>query len=269
MNNVTARQKWVQDTVAYAQAQGFNGMNVDYEGHAPSLTEGFNAVVLELCDAMHEAIPGSVVSVDVPIYPEYEGRNYDYASIADSCDSLFVMAYDGEFWDNVQCVATTANCSQACAPLESTEFGVKQYLALGVPATKLFLGLPWYGLKYETIAHIPFFTGQINYVDIIAAVAKAGNEGTVTLDERSSTKIFDCGGLCSQWTDKIDKITDRTTQIWFDDPESLAPKYALATKYGLGGVGMWEATKVAYNPNASLPDAAAMWDSLCQRNGSP
>ena len=68
-------------------------MNVDYEGHAPSLTEGFNEVVVEFCDAMHEAIPGSVVSVDVPIYPEYEGRNYDYARLATSCDSLFVMAY--------------------------------------------------------------------------------------------------------------------------------------------------------------------------------
>lgn len=181
--------------------------------------------------------------------------------------NVYAILQDGEFWDNVQCVVTTANCSQACAPLEAIEFGVKQYLALGVPAAKLFLGVPWYGLKYETIAHIPFFTGQIDYVDIVAAIAKAGDEGTVTLDERSSTKIFDCGGLCSQWTDKIDKKTDRASQIWFDDAETLAPKYALATKYDLGGVGMWEATKVAYNQNTSLPDAAAMWDSLCQRTG--
>ena len=160
-------------------------------------------------------------------------------------------------------MVTSANCSQACAPVEETEFGVKQYLALGVPPEKLFLGLPWYGLKYETVAHIPFFTGQIDYKYIVDMITKAGDQGTLTFDERSSTQVFDCGGLCSQWSDEI---TDRTTSIWFDDPISLAPKYAIASKYNLGGVGMWESDKVTYDPDVSLPDAAAMWDSLCQRN---
>ena len=50
------------------------------------------------------------------------------------------------------------------------------------------------------------------------------------------------------------------------DADSLAPKYALASKYGLKGVGMWESTKVVYDPTAHTPDADAMWGSLCQRN---
>ena len=82
------------------------------------------------------------------------------------------------------------------------------------------------------------------------------------MDEKSSTLVFDCGGLCSRWSDAI---TDRTDHIWYDSPESLAPKYALASKYGLKGVGMWEATSVMYDPSAHTPDADAMWDSLCQR----
>lgn len=32
------------------------------------------------------------MSIDAPFYPEYEGRNYDYARIANACDYLFVMA---------------------------------------------------------------------------------------------------------------------------------------------------------------------------------
>ena len=39
----------------------------------------------------------------------------------------------------------------------------------------------------------------------------------------------------------------------------------LYDKYGLKGVGMWEATSVMYDPSAHTPDADAMWDSLCQR----
>ena len=261
MNNETARQQWVRDTVAYAQAQGLDGMNLDYEGHSPRDTEGYNQVSVELCEAMHVAIPGSAVSVDIPIYPEYEGRNYDYARLAEACDALFIMAYDGEFWDNVQCAATSVNCSLACAPLSVAELGVRQYLARGVPAASLYLGLPWYGLKYETVAHVPFFTGQIDLVDVLAAVESAGATGTVQLDEESSTWIFDCGGRCSRWSDKID---DRSDTIWFDDATSLAPKYALANKYGLAGVGMWEATKVTYDPDAHSREADAMWDALCQ-----
>lgn len=101
-------------------------------------------------------------------------------------------------------------------------------------------------------------TGQIAYQDVLDAIARAGDEGTITLDEESSTMVFDCGGLCSRWTDLID---DRTNQIWYDSPESLAPKYALASEYGLKGVGMWESTKVDYEKG----DAGEMWASLCQR----
>ena len=137
---------------------------------------------------------------------------------ATACDALFVMAYDGEFWDNIQCVVTTANCSQANAPLELVEYGAQQYLAKGVPPEKLFLGLPWYGLSYETVAHVPFWVSHVDYKDVVAAIEKAGDQGSVAFDAQSSTNVFDCGGLCSQWSDAI---TDRTTSIWFDDAASL------------------------------------------------
>jgi len=262
MNDEKQRKQWIDDTISMVKQQGINGVNLDYEGHKPSKTKGYNTVAVELCQAMHDEISGSEVSVDVPIYPEYEGRNYDYVSLAKACDSLFIMDYDGEFWDNLQCVVTSPNCSQACAPLQMVEFGIQKYLELGVPASKLFLGLPWYGLKYEYVLNIPFFTGQIDYQDILDLIANAGDKGKLRLDNVSSTWVFDCGGLCSQWTDVID---DRTQEIWFDDPVSLSPKYKLATKYGLKGVGMWEADKVYYDPDKRTVDADAMWDSLCQR----
>ena len=135
MTNATLRDQWVASTVAYAQAQGLDGMNLDYEGNDPSLREAYNNIVVEVCEAMHEAIPGSSISVDVGMYPAYEGRNYDYVRMASACDSLFIMGYDGQFWDNVQCAAgrSSVNCSQACAPLSSIEYGLQQYLALGIP----------------------------------------------------------------------------------------------------------------------------------------
>ena len=99
------------------------------------------------------------MSIDVGIYPEYEGRNYDYKSIAEACDSLFVMAYDSQFWLNLQCVAMPeVPCSKACAPMKTVEYGVQKYIKRGVPADKIFLGLPWYGLSYEYVLGVPVMT---------------------------------------------------------------------------------------------------------------
>ena len=263
MNDETQREERINQIIAQVKDQGLNGVNIDYEGHDPRKTEGFNDFAVELCIAMHDAIPNSSVSVDVPIYPEYEGRNYSYARIAESCDTLFIMGYDGEFWDNVQCAVTPVNCSLASASLQMLELGVQQYLSLGVPASSLFLGVPWYGLQYEYVAGIPFFTGQIHYNDILDIISNAGSSGKSYMDSKSSTWIFDCGGKCSQWSDQI---TDRTSEIWYDDPTSLAPKYSLVSKYGLQGAGMWEATHVNYDPDGDSPDADAMWNALCQRD---
>jgi spore germination protein YaaH len=265
MTDPNARSEWIATQIQYVKDQGIDGINLDYEGHKPEATKGYDKLAVELCQAIHNEIPGSEVSVDVPIYPEYEGRNYDYEAIAKSCDSLFVMAYDGEFWLNVQCaLQKNVNCSLACAPLQAVEMGIVTYLARNVPASKIYLGLPWYGLKYEKVVGVPIMTGQIQYQDILELIDNASKKGrgSVKLDEASSTYIFDCDGKCSQWSDKVE---DRSTTIWYDNPASLAPKYQLASKYSLKGVGMWESTHVYYDPDANSPAADAMWDSLCQR----
>jgi len=256
VNNATQRQEWAQAKVDEALSGGWDGANVDYEGHDPRLTDGYNQAVIELCNAFHAALPGSEVSIDAPFYPSYEFRNYGYAEIASACDYLFVMAYDGEFWDNVQCAAPSAaaNCSMGTASLQMCELGVQQYLALGVPPEKLYLGLPWYGLLYEYVAGIPFFDGQKTYAQVQAIMAAAGDKGTLTFNERESVWRFKCGGFCVEGK--------RATEVWFDDPVSLAPKYALAATYGLKGVGMWEATHVDYTPEGQA-DADAMWAAVC------
>lgn len=252
LNNATLRAQWIEDQINAAIVGGYDGVNIDYEGHDPHYLHGFNKLAIETANAFHLKIPGSEVSIDAPIYPEYEFRNYDYVEIAKACDYLFVMQYDAEFWDNVQCISPNAdvkNCSLACSSFQVDEYGVQAYLNLGLPPEKLILGFPWYGLYYEYVAGIPFFDGQVDFKNIRSLIAQQPN-GTLTFDEVSSTWIFHCDGYC--------KEDSRATEIWFDDAVSLAPKYDLVRKYGLKGVGMWEASKVD-----GAPDEADMWAALC------
>jgi spore germination protein YaaH len=257
--NQTQVSEWIQAQIDQAIEQNYDGVNIDYEGHAVSQTEGYNNAVIQLCNAFHEQLPGSEVSIDAPFYPEYEGRNYDYKSIAEACDYLFVMAYDGEFWDNIQCAVTTPNCSMATASFELCEFGVQKYIEAGVAPNKLYLGLPWYGIMYEYIAGIPFYTGQMKYSDIQTLIndqTARGEPGNLTYVNVTGAEVmrYQCNGYCNK-----EDLKDRTTEIWFDDPNTLTPKYNLATTYGLKGVGMWEASHVDYTTS----DVEAMWAPIC------
>jgi len=277
MTNATARAEFINEVLSDAISNGYDGINFDYEGNNPLLRHAFTALVVEAANAFHDKLPGSEVSIDAPIYPDYEFRSYDYKAIAEACDYIFGMFYDGQFWNNVQCASSSsssqkvkrnggdggggADCSLACASLSVDIYGVESYLKAGVPANKLYIGLPWYGLMYEYIAGIPFFTGQITYKEIQALMASPDQmreqgqatdktSSSLTMDEKSNTWVFKCNGFC--------KPDNRATEIWFDDAQSLAPKYALASKYGLKGVGMWEATHAS-----GAAGESDMWKALC------
>ena len=61
--------------------------------------------------------------------------------------SVFVMSYDeqSQMWGEGRCEA------RPNSPLVQTFSGVRKYLQLGVPPTKLILGLPWYGYRYPCL----------------------------------------------------------------------------------------------------------------------
>merc|ERR1712130_885294 len=90
---------------------------------------------------------GSTTSVCVPFTAYLEwGRQYDYFNLAKASDYLYIMDYDvqTQMFDS-QCIA------KAVSPYFTTQRGVQSYLNLGINASKLILGIPWYGKEYECI----------------------------------------------------------------------------------------------------------------------
>jgi spore germination protein YaaH len=55
-------------------------------------------------------------------------------------------------------------------------------------------------------------------------------------------------------------------QVWFDNPESLAAKYKVASDHGLAGIGFWNLDCLDYSSSDKTvqQQTAAMWAAVKQ-----
>jgi len=249
--NATARNEWVASTVANVVSKNYDGVAFDFEGNGLSKAQkdGYSSLASETATAL--AATKRILTVCVGGRPAYEWRDYNYTSLAKSASHLFVMAYDLIFWDDYTCLAA-GTCSPADAPYRTVELGIQQYLQAGVPSNKLVLGLPWYGQIYMEVLGVPFNMGQIPYGDVLQVIKNHSSDASITLDEKDMTYVLKCGSQCTP--------AHKGKTIWFDNSTSLTPKYALAKKYGLQGVGMWQALHLDY---INFPEeSTAMWNAI-------
>ena len=66
-------------------------------------------------------------------------------------------------------------------------------------------------------------------------------------DKRPAAPFFTC------------RQGDNYTQVWYDDPRSLAFNYRAAQRLGLRGVGLWAANHLDYDDEDQVAD---MWGAL-------
>ena len=252
------RAAWVNATVADVVQKGMKGVSFDFEGNGLKKAEadGFVALIKELQEAVTAAVgPQGSVSVCVGGRPGYERRNYPYAQLAAVADFLFVMAYDMEFWDDWTC-KLTGWCSPATCPLPDARDGVAQYLGSkwGVPARKLVLGVPWYGVRYKRHLNVPFNEGEVDYKVILDM------NGHRFLEPKSYTMVIKCMHPGTSRTATCQGVPTGT-EVWYDDATTLKPKYALARDNGLRGVGMWRASALDYT-GKHQNETNAMWAAI-------
>ena len=147
----SARKSFALEKASKVKAEKLDGVFFDYEGNGLSSDQkkAYTKLVGEVATALKPS--NGTVFVCVGGRPTYELRDYDYKGLADVSEFLFIMGYDMNFWDDYTCVVQKT-CSPAEASLVDLTAGVKEYLDQ-VPASKLVLGLPWYGKIYTEIVY--------------------------------------------------------------------------------------------------------------------
>ena len=209
------------DLVQLINAKNLDGVNLDFEGRGSGDRQGLVALVSAVTGAVRAANPHWQVTMDT--YASSAGDNqgfFDIPALAPSVDAFFVMAYDME-----DTAVPSATAGLSGGPGFTDQSAVAQYTAV-VPASKVVLGMPYYGYDWPTTGPAPgdAATGPPTPVSY-ATVAASG--GPRYWDPASQTP----------WT--AYRSGTQWHQVWFDDPVSLALKARLAAGAHLAGVGIW------------------------------
>ncbi len=210
LNNPKATAHLVNEMVAAIRFDGFGGINLDFEGMAPSDRAPFTAFVEQLATALHAH--GAKLIVDL-VPHDFAGVNaysaaYDVAAIGKVADFADLMAYDqhgsggspgpvaGLDWDNAILQATLPDLNPA----------------------HVLLGIPLYGRAWGSLG------GASAYSNVLYnALAIPG--ARVDYDFSAQTPFI--------------VSPDGSLTTYFDDADSLSRKIALVRTYRLAGIAAW------------------------------
>ncbi len=239
----------VAQTVSQVTAKGVEGVNLDYEGldNSCGTSDPYWAqhAMTSMVKKMRAALGASrYLSIDT-----YAGAAadpygfFDVAGLAASVDSMFVMAYDLEYSNYA---GAPLDCSRFClgptSPLTSYRYNdtnvVAQYIA-AVPASKVILGVPYYGRKACVGAVGPnqYPTSGVvadSYLDAAGeATDPAVKPGSYVIHREANSSGME------RWDTWFNTTLNCTRELYWDDAISLGKKYELVDANNLRGVGIW------------------------------
>jgi hypothetical protein len=230
--------------VALVEQTGTDGVNVDIEALEPTLVPAYGAFVRRLRDAVREADRDHQVSAATGAGAL--GAAMAVAAAEGGADRIFLMGYD---------YRVAASSPGASAPLDRSDGGIRSlrwsldlYGALGVPAGRLLLGLPLYGMTWPAAgpvigapetgrgdAWIPRQHSDVLLDESIVPVRDETEQVDVYLQASDGS-----WGAPPPGASLTPAEQDRTwTAVYVDSPATLAPKMTLANERGLAGSGFW------------------------------
>lgn len=249
MANAATRTTIVKTIVDLVLQNGFDGIDLDYEGFAfvdgnstwKMTAPRWVAFVKELSVALRAE--KKLLSISTPyVYDPQEKQKgyfvYAWADVASSIDRLRIMTYDYS-------VAKPG----PIGPISWTEKTLKYAVSI-MPSSKVYIGLPGYGRDWVTsvqgkcpvnappglIGGMKAATFKTSYAATKAAIDKA----TPVFDEKFSEATYSYSqsfnGLSTTGASTACTV-NRT--VWHQNARSYAERMGLVAKYRLGGVALW------------------------------
>lgn len=227
-----------------------DGVNIDFEGNSvpgcpattppspyPTIQAGFTHFMTQLTAQVHARLPSDLVSVDTYSgSASWDGGIFNIGQLGAVVDAMFTMNYD--MYGNIPGQAAP-NAPMNGGPYNDA-LTVSQYVSKA-PASKVILGVPYYGYKWSTTGPGPYAQATSGpsatpYTDVLfdlACAQQLHQSWDYTAQEPwaswwSPLTNDPCGGNRNSWR-----------ELYYDNAGSLGTKYDLVNSYNLRGAGMW------------------------------
>lgn len=208
LNSPQSRMRAVNNMLTLVESNGYNGVNLDWEGIAPKERRQFSTFVRELANTFHQH--GYYVTLSIPAETQNQPNNswtgaYNLKALGQYADLIMIMAYDQHY------------AGGSPGPIASVNWvrDVLNYTISVIPPSKVILGIPGYGYDWSSSGPAAALTyGQ--------AKSLANQYGA---SKNSNHFIYMQGG--------------QLHSVWFENTRSLLSNINLVPGYELRGVALW------------------------------
>lgn len=220
MNDMNLRKVLIDNIVADAIKNEYEGINIDFEYMLKEDKNIFSQFVRELSAELRRNKILVSIDVTVPGGSENYSLCYDRTALAKAVDYMMLMAYD-----------QYGSWSTYAGPVASAswvESNIQTMLGYeGVDKDKLFLCVPFYS-RYWVVDSQTGMKKKTRALDM-----KTANSYLEKYKEHAKWSEID-GQYYIEYKENNDII-----KIWIENEDSLKEKIELINKYDLAGVAIW------------------------------
>ena len=241
--NEENRKIFIQNIVNVVEKYNFDGIDLDWEypgWFTPEIkdseAEEYTALCKELYEALKAINPELLLTAALPGGTEGYKR-YDLAECSKYLDYIHLMTYDLEASSKIyHHTALYSNVGKATATQASVHDSVELFKFSGVPASKIVIGIAFYG-KYVTP------TSSTN--GGLGSDSKNGKYSTIPYSSISRMFLSKLGnGVTYYWDDtcKAPYLYDSDNKyfVTYENEQSISEKTKYMRNNELAGVMIWE-----------------------------
>ncbi|TFE19744.1 chitinase [Cohnella luojiensis] len=249
------RTVFADSAVKFVRDWGFDGVDIDWEypvggglqAGRPEDKQNFTLLLQKLREKLNAAGTADgktyLLTIASSAGPAYV-QNTELGTLQQYLNWINIMTYDFHGgWEttsgnNAPLYFDPADPSSNAAAL-NVEAGVNGHLNAGVPASKLVLGLPFYGRGWGGCT-----SAGGNYKACTGASSQGTWEGGVFDFSDLQANYINLNGYTRNWnnTAKVPYLYNPSTQVFisYDDVESIGYKTSFLKSKGLAGAMFWE-----------------------------
>jgi chitinase len=222
----------------------FDGIDIDWEypgscgntcNFRPEDTQNFTALLAEFRNPLNAAKPGALLTIAVPAGIDKIAK-IQVSQIHQHLNFINLMTYDmhgaRETTTKFHSPLYNSAANPAKALKYSTDEAVQAWLDGGTPASKLVVGVPFYGCGW---------TGVANANQGVWQSASGAAQGTYETGIEDYKVLKAKGHPGYTHPDTKAFYTFNGTEFWsYDNPSSMGVKMTYIKNKGLGGAMFWE-----------------------------